>query len=348
MTNRINKRMTQCVDLEIPEGVQEIKPYAYADGLDLRFVELPSTVTKIGEYAFHGCDYLLGFTVSPNNMYFTVDSAGALITRDQSTLLRVPPCTPDRYDVPQGVNRIAPGAFNGCKYLTEITLPDSVVEIGNLAFENCRQLQKLHLPRQVETVGDHAFKNCTRLERIRVSKQNLHFSDGGTGILLDRKETRLIRVPEAFPDVVQIPLTVTAVDRDALECCTALEGIISPESALPDLKLAAYHCKPLPRTVLADAQGVWYDWAKMIVQFPSLSSISQYVVPEGVVKINEVADSRCTSGRQYPHTVVTLPASVTVIHPRAFEGCHSLTLCAPAGSYAEAFARQKKIPFIPL
>lgn len=42
---------------------------------------------------------------------------------------------------------------------------------------------------------------------------------------------------------------------------------------------------------------------------------------------------------------MTIPASVTEIQDWAFQNCESLTIYAPAGSYAEQYARENNIKF---
>ena len=44
-------------------------------------------------------------------------------------------------------------------------------------------------------------------------------------------------------------------------------------------------------------------------------------------------------------TSITIPASVTEIAYNAFDGCEALTIQAPAGSYAEQFAKSWGIKF---
>jgi hypothetical protein len=42
---------------------------------------------------------------------------------------------------------------------------------------------------------------------------------------------------------------------------------------------------------------------------------------------------------------VTIPASVTKIGPYAFQKCAGLTIHAPAGSYAEQYAKKNSVKF---
>ena len=65
------------------------------------------------------------------------------------------------------------------------------------------------------------------------------------------------------------------------------------------------------------------------------------VVPDGVKSIGVNAFSRCKR-----LTSVTIPDSVKSIDFGVFKGCPNLTIHAPAGSYAEQYAKEHDIPFV--
>jgi len=94
---------------------------------------------------------------------------------------------------------------------------------------------------------------------------------------------------------------------------------------------------------------------------PKLSSVN---IPQGVTKIGADAFSLCSSlaNVQIPESVTNLgdsvfalchnltelqiPGSVTAIGDMAFIGCgRQFTIHAPAGSYAEQYAKENTIPF---
>ncbi len=49
-------------------------------------------------------------------------------------------------------------AFEGCKNLKEVCLPESVVEIGESAFAGCENLEEINIPNSVREISYYAFK----------------------------------------------------------------------------------------------------------------------------------------------------------------------------------------------
>lgn len=59
------------------------------------------------------------------------------------------------------VTAIGDGAFCGCSFTGNITIPASVTAIGNLAFYYCYDLTgSLSFPEGVTTIGEYAFYGC--------------------------------------------------------------------------------------------------------------------------------------------------------------------------------------------
>ena len=56
-----------------------------------------------------------------------------------------------------GLNK---GAFQGCRSLASITIPDKVTSIGAQAFQDCTSLTTITIPANVKTIGKNAFKGA--------------------------------------------------------------------------------------------------------------------------------------------------------------------------------------------
>ena len=77
--------------------------------------------------------------------------------------------------------------------------------------------------------------------------------------------------------------------------------------------------------------------------FYECTNLQSVTIPETVKSIEPCAFAECTNLRS-----VTLPKGLTSIGYWAFHGCLNLTIHAPAGSYAEQYAKENNIPFCSL
>ena len=77
--------------------------------------------------------------------------------------------------------------------------------------------------------------------------------------------------------------------------------------------------------------------------FKDCTGLTSVTSPESVTEMDWGAFEGCTG-----LTGVTILSGVTEIDLSAFEGCKNLTIHAPAGSAAEQYAEDCRIPFQPL
>lgn len=85
-----------------------------------------------------------------------------------STLVRYPESRTDaHYTVPDGVEVIAPNAFEGNHALIRVTLPQSVRVIGDQAFAYCPSLRVVDMPSTLESLGEAAF-DCTYVQQLTI------------------------------------------------------------------------------------------------------------------------------------------------------------------------------------
>ena len=64
----------------------------------------------------------------------------------------------------EGVTQIPKYAFDNCKSLVSVVLPDTITSIGDHAFYFCDNLQNINIPINVTSIGTAAFYFCTKLE----------------------------------------------------------------------------------------------------------------------------------------------------------------------------------------
>ena len=66
------------------------------------------------------------------------------------------------------VTSVGDDAFEGCRGLTSIEIPNSVTSIGDWAFIACTGLTSIEIPNSVTSIGDWAFSGCTGLTSIEI------------------------------------------------------------------------------------------------------------------------------------------------------------------------------------
>ena len=96
------------------------------------------------------------------------DEFGVKYSKDWKRLLKAPMSLSGKYSIRKGVKVIGDRAFNLCRSLTNINIPNSVTTIGYSAFGWCESLTNINIPNSVTTIGDSAFWNCD-LTNINVS-----------------------------------------------------------------------------------------------------------------------------------------------------------------------------------
>lgn len=126
----LNKK--ELKQLFIPEGIENIKKYAFYGGSNITTLDVPSGVSEIGDCAFSGC----------------------------SSLASV--------NFPESLTKIGLMSFYNCNSLEEIELSDDITTIDESAFYGCSKLQKLKLPQNLQIIKSSAFCGCSSLRSVTI------------------------------------------------------------------------------------------------------------------------------------------------------------------------------------
>ncbi len=182
--------------LTVLNGTTAIGEYAFSDCDQISYVNLPDSVTEIGDWAFIGCYRMFGVTMSPN---VTKIGEGAFCYCDNL-----------RYaTVPDGVTEIGDLCFNACSRLASVKLGDSVASIGVRAFDGCSALSSVTIPAGVTSIGYGAFSGC-KMSSVDIPE----------GLTLLSAE--VFSYCTDLTSVV-IPENVTRIRSNAFQGCTGLE-----------------------------------------------------------------------------------------------------------------------------
>lgn len=229
-------------------------------GRDIEHIELPDTLKKIGYTAFCSCDSLKEFYipagveiiednsffywcdsienvyVSENNQHFcSVD--GVLYSKDKATFMYYPVGRKDAsVTIPEGVTRIEDFAFNGCKNIKEVILPETLISIGDRSFDNSG-LTTVKIPESVRQIDYGAFRDTPFYQnQFGVIYANAWVvgcdADITEAIIAD--DTKHIS-DYAFSGCsklksLTLPESLVSIGRRAFFECSKLESVVLPES----------------------------------------------------------------------------------------------------------------------
>lgn len=191
--------------ITLPEGLEEIGNSAFYRN-NIFSCKLPSTVTKLGTYAFQSNSNLQDFTFNSNTTtipsYFlqnctslktvsgleNVTTFGEYCFSSCTALTSIGTPKPTTiqnnafYDcnIPSfdfsNVMSIGSYTFYSCDALTEVNLP-VLTSLGTYAFYNCSNLKTVALSDKITSIASGAFYNCKLLETVTLGTSVSYFYD---------------------------------------------------------------------------------------------------------------------------------------------------------------------------
>ena len=220
------------------------------------------------------------------------------------------------------VTIIGVGAFDDCRNLTAINIPNSVTTIGDGAFEGCTGLTAINIPTSVTTIGNSAFSGCSSLATISVASDNPKYdSRNNCNAIIETATNKLI----AGCKNTTISKSVTSIGDGAFDGCSNLATINIPNSVTNIGDGAFSDCSSLttiniPNSVTNIGDGAFSDCSNL-TSISVVSNNPKYDSRNNCNAIIETATNTLIAGCMN----TTIPKSVTSISDSAFDGCSSLT-----------------------
>lgn len=146
--------------VNIPNNITEINEYAFAN-TNLRFIDIPEHVNKIGYLAFSKCEFLQKINL-PNSV--TLIGKGALMNCINLQSI----------NLPNNITKIEKYMFEYCENIKNIKLQRNITEIKEYAFDYCLNLQSLVVECDIQKIENSAFKYCPNLDTIIVSEDTIY------------------------------------------------------------------------------------------------------------------------------------------------------------------------------
>ena len=202
--------------------------HLFINGEELKNLEIPTSITSVGNYAFSGCSGL-----SSLKIHDSVTSIGWCTFYGCSGLTSL--------TIPNSVSSIDYGAFMNCSGLTgELLIPNSVSYIGDAAFNNCKKLNSVLVSNSLTTIGNEVFSHCEEMRSLIIPQSIVAIGDYAFSYC------------ESLTSI-EIPNSVTSIGHKAFEHCTGLTSIKIPNSVLSIGLNAFYYCTNLAKVELPNS-----------------------------------------------------------------------------------------------
>lgn len=239
-------------DILLPDDLTVVGDRAFSSA-KLRSLNIPSTVTRIGRYAFSYNASLTGELVIPPKVtsigeyaFFETNLSGKL-------------------SLPNTLKKIQNGTFASCTRLNgNIIFPNDIEEIGESAFAGCSGFSgSLTIPNGITNISSSAFNGCSGLNGNLILHNGISdIGDGAfsgckfTGELILPEDLQIIRdwafMGNKFGGKLIIPVHVRSIGRGAFANCTRLSGtILFPDDCTNIDEKAFADCSSLEAVVFS-------------------------------------------------------------------------------------------------
>ena len=340
VTKVMDKAFEACPDLtlvQLPATLTEIGEEAFARNIKLSSITFNGQKV-IGKGAFTDCPSITSLTLPnsletigdrafKNNTGITSISFGTGLKNIESeAFYGCSALTAAR--MPEMLDTIKASAFENCVKLTYVSLGSNLKSLGNRAFFNNKVLTEIEIPGTTTNIGSQTFENCTNLSLATLN--NGIETIGGNCF---KNCESLI--------TISIPGTVTAIGDNSFDGCTSL-STLTFAAGETDLYIPYFSHSPLK--TLRIGRNLKYAFGEDASPFKDKTTLTRvaftgnYVtnlynnlfdgctgiasisLPKTLQSINGYAFSNCSKLSE-----IVVPEGVTTVGEHCFENCTSLT-----------------------
>ena len=212
-------------------------------------IEFPNTIIEIGDYASDPNAYLEE-VIFPSSL----NKLGMFAFYIHENLKKV--------EFQEGIECIDKGAFRGCKNLNKINLPQTINYIGEETFMYCHSLENIEISNNVRVLKDYIFAYCTGLKkvvlpnRLETIEKRSFFSCEEIENIIFPKSLRYIK-EGAFQYCTKIkklefPSSLISVSKEAFKECKSLEEVVFNEGIIKLEKSCFDSCLSLEKIYLPE------------------------------------------------------------------------------------------------
>lgn len=370
--------------IQLPAKLQRVEAYAFRDCTSWRNeLVIPDSVTYIGMQAFENCSVLTGEIDLPSGLTYLGDMAflrcpkltGTPVFPDTLTYIggrAFEGCTgmSGTVIVPDSVTRMGCDAFTG--FNGEVIVPENVEIVDPFAVEEEQpEIPETLLPTTVEELewrvqedaSGKPYVEITGLISAEMRQLVIPAEIDGMPVtaIADMAFDGVDRNGKMLAGELVLPETITRIGERAFYQCAYISGELHLPAGVKAIGGHAFFgCMGLSGTLTLPPELQTID----SFAFCSTCFTGELIIPDSVVSIGTQAFAECFSLE-----AVRLSAAMTRLEPcvffncsmlkkavipqaditfneAVFEGCYELTIYAPAGSTAEAYAKENGINFM--
>lgn len=286
----VNCEIGQVGDIIIPEKVTykgrnfDVTAIsgAFSGKARLTRIEVPHSITSLGDYAFSSCTSLTSISGMEN-----VKEIGNMCFYNCTSLVSI--------TLPPQLQIIGNHAFLGCSAISQFKIPDTVVDIGSSAFGNCRSLSSIVLPNSLTNLANDLFYGCESLSEFEMPQSLRAIGDN---VFYNCKSIQNIIVPQS----------VEKIGKCVFSGCAKLKNIMIEDSSSSLEIRGSDTFSDCPIVSVYIGRNF-----KGNSPFLNNSSLSEVVFGNDVTKIVEDAFKGCANLQK-----IHIPKSVVEIGHRAF------------------------------
>ena len=294
---------TSITSVDLPDSVTEVGEYAFSECESLASLELSEGLTEISAHAFDGCTALTSVDL-PDGITSIGDYA---FQRTRITGIDISNVTSigeyafsnsglESVEIPDGITSID-GFFQYCGGLKSVIIPDSVETIGEMAFYGT-SLTSIDIPESVTSIGDFAFGRCTSLKSIDIPESVT--SIGYCAFQYSGLES------------VYVPDNVTNLGSHVFSCCASLKTATIGGGVMKTGSSTFEKCTSLTSVEMdVSAMGG--------MDFYGCTSLTDVKLSDRLIDLGEGTFWKCTALE-----TLTLPDLVKNIGYMAFYDCPAL------------------------
>lgn len=328
--------------ITLPDSLEVIGPYTFADCSNLTQVNIPKEVKTINELSFANCTGLQ--TVKFNAVNATVDTSsvplndviysrpfekshsingfelivGDEVTKIPSYLFYQSVVTPGSCVINKitfGENskctEIGSNAFIRCN-LRELTLPNSLIKIGSNAFNTNYDITQLTIPDNVTTIGSNAFQGWNMLKTVKLPRSLTNLEIGAFKLCGEIESFEIDSNNKTY--IIQNSCIINKNTNTLVHGC--MNSVIPTGGVVAHIEEQAFSGVKHLKTIEIPSGITSINNAT----FSYCTELTDIILPNTVQKIDSQAFYECKS-----LVNINLPESITRINSYAFAYCSSLT-----------------------